>query len=100
MLSSVFTSVVTFVYISIAFGSKQLFSPGCIVLCGAVSFQRQRKRCSVQHICDNVASYEHVIASGSPHSFTDASLSNDAIATDLAYHGESPGCGVDFESWG
>ena len=90
----------TFVCIFVTFGSKQLFSPGCVVLCGAVFYLRQRQRCSVQHLCDHVASYEHVIASGSSHSFTDASISKDAIATDYAHCGESPGCGVDFESWG
>ena len=99
MLSSVFTSVVTFVYISITFGSKQ-FSPGCIVLYGAVSFQLRRKRCSVQHICDNVASLEHVIASGASHTFTDATRSKYAVTTGASHCRESPGFGVAFESCG
>ena len=90
--------VYTFVCIYITFGSKQFLSPGCIVLCGAVLCQRQRY--SAQYTCDNVASYEHVIARGLQRSFTDASLSNNAIATDHAHHGEGPGYGVDFESWG
>ena len=81
--------VFTFVCISVTFGSKQLFSPGCVVLCGAVFYLRQRQRCSVQYLSDHVA-----------RSFTDTSISKDAIATDYAHCGESPGCGIDFESWG